>query len=76
MGVLAKGEDGVLGIVDTRSAIGVTGADLDLCAIGESAAGKVLVVKEEGGLMADVRLLDGEVVFSLVELISPLPPFN
>lgn len=64
------------GIAGTRSAIGVTGADLDLCAIGESAAGKVLVAKEEGGLMADVRLLDGEVaVFSLVELMRPFPPF-
>lgn len=58
----------------TRSAIGVTGADLDLCAVGVSAAGKLL--KEEGGLMAEARLLDGEEVFSLAEVMSPFPPFS
>lgn len=81
LGVVAKGDDGEGGVVGTRSAIGVTGADLDLCARGESAAiaaaaGKLLVVKEDGGLMADVRLLDGEEVFSLVEVMSPFPPFS
>lgn len=78
LGVVAKGDDAAEGGVagTQRSVIGVTGADLDLCAVGVStAAGKLLFAKEDGGLMADVRLLDGEVLFSLAEVMSPFPPF-
>lgn len=71
---VAMGDDGETCIAGIRSVIGVTGADLDLCAVGES-AGKVLFVKEDGGLMADNRLLDGDAALCLWLVMSPFPPF-
>lgn len=72
---VARGDNGEGGVAGIRSVIGVTGADFDLCAVGES-AGKVLLAKEDGGLMADDRLLlDGDAALCLWEVMSPFPPF-
>lgn len=72
---VARGDDGEVGVAGIlRSVIGVTGADFDLCAAGES-AGNELLVKEDGGLMADDRLLDdGDAALCLWDVMSPLTP--